>query len=1226
MSKKAKDLEIIDKNISHKPIDYEKLNRLSEDFGKCFTPQQEMDAEQAFWLRISNPTSKPSDASPVKIEAPKELPKVSLVNESLKKLKFHLARFDNVVKIRTKPDARTEDKQCLKIAKKELLLENDRLLQQIMSQEVLLTVMNSMSLFGESVNMDGKRKETCNLEAELLKSQNEFNDLLKRHSQLEKNCISLECSIQLSQEIFQKRESCDNQNALEIPEFFAYNDLKAQLQDKDSTICKLKDMIKSMREKSKDENVKYDYCEIETKNVELENSVAKLLLENERLCNEINHVKQVFKEQFDSIKKTRVCSKEQSDSLIDKLNLKSAENEDLKAQIQDKVFVITSLKNDLRKLKGKEIVDIAAQIPSANTIVPGMFKLDLEPLAPRLLQHREAHIDYLKYTQEQADILWGIVEQAKAAQPLDKELDFAVSMPNEFRNCCIYRDTCPNAINLSAKKVDVTPKNKDKKVRFAEPITSSSNSKQVESSKTSDSNTPVLSSTRLKCSTSKCGSKPTGNKKNDRISRPSSRNIKNKLNANSDLNCANCMKSLFDDVHDKCLLNFVETELLVYVQDTCPNAINLSAKNVVVTPKNKVKKVRIEVFYYFLEFVKNVNSRAKSAKKHKKKIFGNLRVMYSLKKPKNVKNVGSSKQSKIVESKIANHSEPNHTWGSNATDILSSSSLVMTVRFGNDIIVRIMGYGDYQLGHVTISRVFSSICSKEEKLYQLYNRRTQKIIETIHVNFDELTAMASEQSSLEHALHEMTPTTPSSGLVPNPPPLVPFVPPSRKEWDLMFKPMFDEFYSPPASVASPVPVVEAPAYVKSTGSPSSTIVDQDAPFLSTLQTTSKSQSQAIPFSAEEESHDLENPHHRMLSLLLWTKDHPIQNIIGKLFRPVSTRLQLHEQALFCYYDAFLTLVEPKTYKEALTHSCWIEAMQEELNEFERLEVWELVPPPNKVMVITLKWIYKVKLDELGGILKNKARLVARRYRQKEGINFEVSFALIARLEAVRIFLAFVAHMNMTVYQMDVKTAFLNDILRKEVYAPRAWYDLLSSFLLSQGFSKGTVDPTLFISRKGKDILLVQIYVDDIIFASTTTKLCDKFSKIMQSLKKYGMKPYDLVDTPMVDKSKLDEDTQGKAVDPIHYRGIVGTLMYLTSSRPDLVYAVCMCARYQARTTKKHLHAIKRIFQNLRGTVNWGLWYSKDFAIALIAFEDVDHAGCQDTRRSTSGSMQLVGNY
>ncbi|GKD78506.1 hypothetical protein Tco_1341127, partial [Tanacetum coccineum] len=175
----------------------------------------------------------------------------------------------------------------------------------------------------------------------------------------------------------------------------------------------------------KENNVHHDKCDLKPINEELENYVAKLLSENEQLWNEINHVKQVLKDQFDSIKQTRVHHKEQCDSLINKLNLKSVENEDLKAQIQDKVFVITSLKNNLRKVKGKEIVDIVAQIPSTNTIIPGMFKLDLEHLAPRLLQNREAHIDYLKYTQEQADILRGIVEQAKGNEPLDNALDFA---------------------------------------------------------------------------------------------------------------------------------------------------------------------------------------------------------------------------------------------------------------------------------------------------------------------------------------------------------------------------------------------------------------------------------------------------------------------------------------------------------------------------------------------------------------------------------------------------------------------------------------------------------------------------------------------------------------------------------------------------------------------------------------------------------------------------------
>ncbi|GJU73364.1 retrovirus-related pol polyprotein from transposon TNT 1-94 [Tanacetum coccineum] len=520
-------------------------------------------------------------------------------------------------------------------------------------------------------------------------------------------------------------------------------------------------------------------------------------------------------------------------------------------------------------------------------------------------------------------------------------------------------------------------------------------------------------------------------------------------------------------------------------------------------------------------------------------------------------------------------------------------------------------------------------------------RRTRRIVETIHVDFDELTAMASEHSSSGPALLEMTPTT----------------------------------------------ILIAPVLADSTGSPSSTTVDKDAPSLSNSQTTPKTEPPVIQNDVGEDNHDIKVAH--MGNDPKWTKDHPLENRIGKLARPVSTWLQLHEQALFCYYDAFLAAVEPKMYKDALTQACWIEAMQEELNEFERLEVWELVPRPDKVMVITLKWIYKVKLDELGGILKNKARLVARGYRQEEGIDFEESFAPVARLEAIRIFLAFAAHMNMVVYQMDVKTAFLNGNLREEVYvsqpdgfvdkdnpnhvyklkkalyglkqAPRAWYDMLSSFLISQDFSKGSVDPTLFIRRDGKELLLVQIYVDDIIFAASTPELCDLFSKIMcskfkmsmmgkisfflglqisqsprgifinqskyalESLKKYGFDSCDPVDTPMVEKSKLDEDKEGKAVDPSHYRGMIGTLLYLTASRPDLQFAICMCARYQARPTEKHLNAVKRIFRYLKGTVHRGLWYPKDSSIALTAFADADHAGCQDTRRSTSGSMQLLGD-
>nr|GEZ74018.1 copia protein [Tanacetum cinerariifolium] len=272
--------------------------------------------------------------------------------------------------------------------------------------------------------------------------------------------------------------------------------------------------------------------------------------------------------------------------------------------------------------------------------------------------------------------------------------------------------------------------------------------------------------------------------------------------------------------------------------------------------------------------------------------------------------------------------------------------------------------------------------------------------------------------------------------------------------------------------------------------------------------------------------------------------------------------------------------------------------------------------------------------------------------------------------------------------MDMKTAFLNGNLREEVYvsqpdgfvdqdnpnhvyklkkdlyglkqALRAWYDMLSSFLISQDFSKGSVDPTLFIRRNGNELLLVQIYVDDIIFAASTLELCDIFANLMcskfkmsmmgkisfflglqisqsprgifinqskyalESLKKYDFESCDLVDTPMVDKSKLDDDKEGKAVDPSHYRGMIGTLFYQTASRPDLQFAICMCARYQARPIEKHVHAVKRIFRYLRETVYRGLWYPKDYFVAFTAFVDADHAGCQDTRRSTSGSVQFLG--
>ncbi|GJR88152.1 retrovirus-related pol polyprotein from transposon TNT 1-94 [Tanacetum coccineum] len=448
---------------------------------------------------------------------------------------------------------------------------------------------------------------------------------------------------------------------------------------------------------------------------------------------------------------------------------------------------------------------------------------------------------------------------------------------------------------------------------------------------------------------------------------------------------------------------------------------------------------------------------------------------------------------------------------------------------------------DDKLPDLLFFHVFGALCYTKNDSGNL-----GKLQPKADIDFDELSAMASEHSSSGPALHEMTPATISSGFVPNPPPSTPFVPPSRTDWDILFQPLFDELLNPPSSVDCPAPEVialiakvVAPEAAASTGSPSSTTVDQDVPSPNVAHMNNnpffgipipKNDSEAS-FSSDVLHTVVHTAAPNSEHVTKWTKDHPLDNINGELERP-------------------------------------IEAMQEELNEFEHLDVWELVPRLDKVMVITLKWIHKVKLDELGGILKNKARLVACGYHQKEGIDFEESFALVARLDAIRISLAYATYMNMIVYQMDVKTAFLNDILHEEVYvrqpdgfvdqdnpnhvyklkkalyglkqAPRAWYDLLSKFLLSQEFSKGTVDPTLFIRRQGKDSPGLQIS------QSPRGILINQSKYALESLKKHGMEFSDPVDTPM------------------------------------------------------------------------------DSSIALTAYADADHAGCQDTRRSTSGCMQLLG--
>nr|GEU63707.1 hypothetical protein [Tanacetum cinerariifolium] len=418
--------------------------------------------------------------------------------------------------------------------------------------------------------------------------------------------------------------------------------------------------------------------------------------------------------------------------------------------------------------------------------------------------------------------------------------------------------------------------------------------------------------------------------------------------------------------------------------------------------------------------------------------------------------------------------------------------------------------------------------SADSCAFRVYNRRTKKIMETMNVTFDEILAMAFEQSSSKPGLQSMTSEqiTMYDDYIGGQPSTAPrtvlaaqahqdryrFSSTSQDVDELNSQQQHAQqqgYQAPiqPEIVADNVPnaMFDANTFVNPFATPS----------------TSAAESSSSQYVDPSNMHTFYQPYPHEFQ---WTKDHPLEQVIGEPSRPVLTRNQLRSDGDMCMY--------------ALT--------------FKRLDVWVLVPAPDNISPLTLKWIFKNKNDEKNTVIQNKSRLVVRGYRHEEGIDCEETFASVARMEAIRIFLTYVAHKSFTVFQMDVKTAFFHGTLKKDVYVCN----------LKNHFFKGTTEPMLFIRRFVDDILVVQVYVDDIIFGST-------------------------------------------------------------HPRPDIVHATCLCARYQAKPTEKHLKEVKRIFRYLRGTVNTGLWFTKDYGFELTGFSDANYAGCKDTFKSNYGGTQFL---
>nr|GEU84061.1 hypothetical protein [Tanacetum cinerariifolium] len=307
-----------------------------------------------------------------------------------------------------------------------------------------------------------------------------------------------------------------------------------------------------------------------------------------------------------------------------------------------------------------------------------------------------------------------------------------------------------------------------------------------------------------------------------------------------------------------------------------------------------------------------------------------------------------------------------------------------------------------------------------------------------------------------------------------------------------------------------------------------------------------------------------------------------------------------------------------------------------------------------VKAIGTKWVYRNKKDERGVVVGNKARLVTQRHRKEEGIDYDGVFAHVARIEAIRIFLAFASYMGFIVYQMDVKSAFMYGTIDEEVYvtqppsfvdpkfpnkvykivkalyglhqAPRAWYVTLSIFLEKSGYRRGAIDKTLFIKQDKNDIMLVQVYVDDIIFGSTKKSWCDEFEELMKNsqdtyvaeiLKKFDFLSVKTASTPIETQKPLVKDEEAADVDVHLYRSMIGSLMYLTASRPDIMFAFCACSRFQFTPKTSHLQAVKRIFRYLKDQPKLGLWYPKVSSFDQEAYSDSNYAGANLDRKSTT---------
>ncbi|GJW40367.1 retrovirus-related pol polyprotein from transposon TNT 1-94 [Tanacetum coccineum] len=981
---KQKDPIMLVKKVNTTLVDYVVFNQLSQDFETRFVPQTELSAEQAFWSQNSMNSPEPTLSSrTTKVEVPQKLPKVSMVNMSLKKLKHHLAGFDVVVKERTTATAIIRGSLGFEHTKS---CFRDEIIPFVKDLKDLYNTFDQYLIdeLSEVQNVFHQMEQAClKLETELLNKKDfiekeTYDKLFRSFTTLEKHCISLEVDSQLNQEIFQRDNSVSNQSAPSFDQYFELNELKAQSQEKDTVIKKLKERIKSLSGNMNEDKIKKDLEEIETINIELDHRVSKLIAENE-------HLKQTYKQLYDSIKPARIRSKEQS------------------------------LKDDLRKLKGKALVN---NVVMKHTIDPKMLTIDVEPITPKLLNKKTTDSAYIKHSQEEATVLRDLVEHVKANYPLDHPLESAYS-------------------NIKKDKIQQTPGSTQKNKKEAHPRKVNTNVQHSKLNVNSElkcvkCNVCILSDNHDLCVLDFI------NNVNARVKYKSVMKIsKRKVWKPAGKVFTNIGYILrptgrtFTIVGNACPLTRITTttevplrKLTALDNDTPKPVVTLvysqkprKSKTNIPVSKSKIGNVTISRVYYveglghnlfsvgqfcdsnlevsfrqhtcFIRNLKGVDlltrsrgnnlytlslgdmiasspicllsmaSKTKSWLWHRRLSHLNFGAINHLARQGLVRGLpklkfekdhlcsacamGKSKKKPHIPKSEDTNQEKLYLLHMDlcgpmrvclrskdeAPDFLIKFLKIIQVRL-KTLVRRIRTDNGTELVNQTLREYYEKVgisqetsvaCSPQKN--GIVERRNRTLIEAartmliyakaplflwaeavatacytqnrsiirlhhgktpyelLHGKLPDLSFLyvfgalcyptndsenlgkLQPKADIGPALRVMTPATISSGLMPNPPPLTSFVPPLRTDWDLLFQPLFDELLNPSSSVDCPTPKVIAPITkvvapepAASTGSPSSTTVDQDAPSPSNSQITPETQSSVIPNNVEEDNHDL----------------------------------------------------------------------------------------------------------------------------------------------------------------------------------------------------------------------------------------------------------------------------------------------------------------------------------------------------------------------------------